>query len=347
MRTIVSRPDERTITSRHMKKPFILLTIVGLAAAMGYWYIQATPGTAPSVIRVSGNIEITDVEVSFKIPGRVNERPVSEGESVKAGQIVAQLDAEDLVQEVAVRDAEVKIAQAVLAELVRGSRPEEIAQGEEAVRGAKADMQRLQADYERIGALYKKELVTSRDYDATKTAYDVARSKYREAVEQLKLLRQGPRVEKIDRARADLQRAKKILALAEIQVGYATLVSPLSGSVLSENVEGGEYVSPGTPVVTIGDLENAWLRAYIDETDLGRIKLGQEAQVTIDTYPGKTYDGRISFISEKAEFTPKTVQTEKERVKLVYRIKINISNSHMELKPGMPADAEIRLGEEE
>lgn len=310
---------------------------------MGYFYIQATSVKDLGVIRVSGNIEITDVELSFKIPGRVKERRVSEGESVKAGQIIAQLDDEDLVQEVAVRDAEVRIAQAVLAELVGGSRPEEIAQGKAVVQRTNADMQRLQTDYERVGTLYRKELVTSRDYDAAKAAYDIAQAQYREAVEQLKLLQEGPRVEKIDRARADLQRAKEVLALAETRVGYATQVSPLSGIVLSENVEAGEHVSAGTPIVTVGDLEHLWLRAYIDETDLGRIKIGQLAQVTTDTYPGKAYQGKISFISQQAEFTPKTVQTEKERVKLVYRIKINIANPHMELKPGMPADAEILL----
>jgi HlyD family secretion protein len=326
-----------------MKRVFILLTILGLAAAITYLYIQSTSVKDLGVIRVSGNIEITDVEVSFKIPGRVKERRVSEGGSVRAGEIVAQLDAQDLAQGVAVRDAEVRIAQAVLAELVRGSRPEEIAQGEAAVRRTKADMRRLQTDYERVGGLYQKELVTSRDYDAAKVAYDVAQAQYSVALEQLKLLLKGPRVEKIDRARADLQRAKESLALAETQVGYATLVSPLSGIVLSENVEAGEYVSAGTPIVTVGDLEHVWLRAYIVETDLGRIKIGQLAEVMTDTYPGKSYQGKISFISEQAEFTPKTVQTQKERVKLVYRIKITIANPHMELKPGMPADAEILL----
>ena len=326
-----------------MKKVVILLTLVGLVAAVAYMYIQATSVKDLGVIHVSGNIEITDVEVSFKIPGRVKDRRVSEGESVRAGEIIAQLDAEDLVQEVAVRDAEVRIAQAVLAELEGGSRPEEIAQGVAAVRRTKADMERLQADFERVGTLYQKALVTSRDYDAAKTAYDVAREKYREAIEQLKLLRKGPRIEQIDRARADLQRAKEALALAETQVGYAKLVSPLTGMVLSENVEAGEHVSAGTPIVTIGDLEHVWLRAYIDETDLGRIKIGQLARVTTDSFSGKAYQGTISFISHQAEFTPKTVQTEKERVKLVYRIKIDIANPHMELKPGMPADADIPL----
>ena len=113
--------------------------------------------------------------------------------------------------------------------------------------------------------------------------------------------------------------------------------------MLSENVETGEYVAPGTPVVTVGDLENVWLRAYVQETDLGRVKVGQRVLVTTDTYPGKAYEGRVSFVASKAEFTPKNVQTQQERVKLVYRVKVDIPNPGMELKPGMPADAEILL----
>jgi HlyD family secretion protein len=131
------------------------------------------------------------------------------------------------------------------------------------------------------------------------------------------------------------------LALATERLGYATLTAPVAGMVMSKNIEPGEQVAVGTPVITIGELESVWVRAYIPETDLGRVKLGQKARVTTDTWPGKVYDGTVTFISSEAEFTPKNVQTQKERVKLVYRIKITIPNPRMELKPGMPADAEI------
>ena len=132
--------------------------------------------------------------------------------------------------------------------------------------------------------------------------------------------------------------------MAETQLSYATVYSPLSGVVLSKNIEPGEYVAPGTAVVTVGDLVNVWLRGYIEETDWGRVKVGQRAWVTTDTCPDKKYEGRVSFIAQEAEFTPKNVQTQKERVKLVYRIKIDITNPNMELKPGMPADAVIETG---
>ena len=126
--------------------------------------------------------------------------------------------------------------------------------------------------------------------------------------------------------------------MAETRLSYATVIAPIGGVVLSENLEAGMYAAPGTPVVTVGDLVNLWLRAYISETDLGRVKVGQRVRVTTDTYPGKRYDGRVSFIASQADVHPEECSgREKERVKLVYRIKIDIQNPNMELKPGMPA----------
>jgi HlyD family secretion protein len=134
------------------------------------------------------------------------------------------------------------------------------------------------------------------------------------------------------------------LVQAKTRLGYTILASPVSGLVISKNIEPGEQVAAGTPVITVGELDTVWVRAYINETDLGRVKVGQKARVTTDTWPGKVYDGIVTFISSEAEFTPKIVQTQKERVKLVYRVKITIPNPNMELKPGMPADAEILTG---
>lgn len=321
----------------------VILVAVALLSAATVVYMQLQPAPEPGVLWVSGNIEMTDAEVSFKIPGRVAERLVSEGETVKAGQTVARLDTSELAQEVALRKAEVWAAEAALAELETGSRPEEIAQAEAVVRRTQADVVRARADLNRLKRLYEQDNVSVQDYDAAKTAVAVTEAKLREAQEQLRLVQKGPRIEKIERARAQLQQTKETLALAETRLGYGTVTSPLIGVVLSHNIEPGEFVAAGTPIVTVGDLEHVWLRAYIDETDLGRVKVGQAARVTTDTYPGKGYEGRISFIASQAEFTPKSVQTQKERVKLVYRIKITIDNPHMELKAGMPADARIVL----
>jgi HlyD family secretion protein len=339
---LLRKVGEERITS--MKKKIIipvLLVIVGVVA--GILYFNNHRALDVNLIRVSGNIEITEVEVSFKIPGRVEERPVFEGQIITAGKIVARLDHKDLDQEIAQRQAQVATAQSILSELKAGSRPEEIAQAEAALERAKADGDRTRIEFERQKRLYEREVISTRELDQAKTAFDATEARIRESKEFLALIRKGPRQERIDQARSNLEQAQHALNLAETRMNYATLFSPISGMVLSENVQPGEYVSPGTPVISMGDLSRVYLRAYINETDLGRVKLGQTVNITTDTYPGKKYEGKISFIAPQAEFTPKNIQTQKERVKLVYRIKVDIPNPNMELKPGMPADGEILI----
>lgn len=326
-----------------MKKRVVLIPLLIVAGIAVFVFMRSRSTYDPHMVRLSGNVEVTDAEVSFKIPGRVQERLISEGETVKAGQIVARLDSIELGQEVELRKAEVEAARAELVELEVGSRPEEIAQAEAVVARAQADMDRLKIDYDRQKGLHRRQVISTREFEVAKSAYEMAEARVREAREQLALFKKGPRIEKIERARARLQQTQHALALAQTRQAYATLVSPLEGVVLSDMVEPGEYVAAGTPVIAVGDLKNVWLRAYINETDLGRVKVGQQVRVTCDTYPDKLYDGHVSFVSSEAEFTPKNVQTDKERVKLVYRIKVDILNPEMELKPGMPADAEILL----
>jgi HlyD family secretion protein len=327
-----------------MKRKILLIGAAGLlAAAVAVYFGVFRSGDGKDTIRVSGTIEITSVELSFKIPGRVRERLVDEGETVKSGQPVARLDPEDLRHELESRKAEVQAARAALAELETGYRKEDIAQAEAALKRVSAEAERIRIDFGRQQRLYLKEVISGRDYDAARAAYEESRASVREARERLNLLRSGPRKETIDQARARLHDTEAVLGLAETRLGYADLVSPVAGLVLSKNIEPGEQVAAGTPVVTVGVLDDVWVRAYISETDLGRVKVGQAATVTTDTYPGKKYLGHVSFISPEAEFTPRSVQTEKERVKLVYRIKVVIPNRERELKPGMPADVEIRL----
>jgi HlyD family secretion protein len=325
-----------------MKKPIVMAiaAIVVTAAAIVYFIGHRTGGDH-GIIRVSGNIEVTAVEASFRIPGRVSERLVDEGEKVSAGQLIARLESDDLAHEVARRRADLQAAQAVLAEHMAGSRNEEIAQAEAILAAAQAEAKRVADDFRRQEELFRREVIPQQRYDAARAAYDTSRAQLSQAGEALALVRKGPRRERIDQARARLKEAEAALALAGARLGYTTLTSPAAGLVLSKNIEPGEQVAAGTPVVTLGEMASVWVRAYIAETDLGRIKVGQKARVTTDTWPGKVYDGTITFIAAEAEFTPKNVQTRKERVKLVYRVKITIPNPNMELKPGMPADAEI------
>lgn len=329
------------------KKKLIVLIIplVVITGALVYKFAGGLSGDNHNLINVSGNIEATDAQASFKLAGRVEKRLVNEGEVIERGELVATLDANEFEQEVAIRSADLELAQAVLAELEAGSRQQEIAAARATFDRAKAEMQQQKRDYERQKELYAKNVISQQEYEKAQTSFDVAMARLKEAEEQFKLIEEGPRQERIQQARAKVEQAKQALKLAEIKLGYTKLKSPLSGVVLSEHIEAGEYVVPGTAIITIADLKDIWLRAYINETDLGRVKLGQEVEVTTDSYSDKKYKAVISFIASQAEFTPKTVQTKEQRVKLVYRIKIDIDNSDMELKPGMPADAVIILAE--
>jgi len=381
-------------------KTIAKILVVILLIGGGYWaytrYVKPTKMEVPvNAIRISGNIEVTDAQLGFKIPGMVVERKVDEGELVKQGELIARLESTDLAQEVELRQSEVNAAQATLNELLAGSRPEEIKEAEAAaehakahvdemlagsrpqeiasakaeVESAQAEMRNYQLEFNRQKKLFDQGVASEEAYKSARTNLDVARAKLRETQEKLKLVQEGPRREEIGRAKADLrqaqerltlvrkgprhetidqararlEQAKATLRLAQTKLGYATLVSPMPGVVLSKNIEPGEFVSPGTPIVTIGNLQDIWLRGYINETDLGRVKLGQQVNVWVDTFPDKVYEGTVTFIASKAEFTPKNVQTQKERVKLVYRVKVSIDNQEMELKPGMPADADILL----
>ena len=329
------------------KKKLILLIIplVVVAGVLVFKFAGDLSGDNHDVINVSGNIEATDAQASFKLAGRVEKRLVNEGETIEKGGLVATLDANEFEQEVAIRNADLELAGAVLAELEAGSRQQEIAAAMATLDRAKAEMQQHKRDYERQKELYEKNVISEQEYEKAQTSFDVATARLKEAEEQFKLIEEGPRQERIQQARAKVKQAEHALKLAEIRLGYAKLRSPLSGVVISEHIEAGEYVVPGTAIVTIADLKDVWLRAYINETDLGRVKVGQEVEVTTDSYSDKKYKAVISFIASQAEFTPKTVQTKEQRVKLVYRIKIDIDNSDMELKPGMPADAVIVLAE--
>ena len=341
-----------------MKKPIrIALVIVVLALAGTFAYRNLNHRGDGSAIPISGNIEVTEARMSFRIAGRLDRRLVDEGDTVKAGQPVARLDAAD--QRLAVKQAEANqgYARAVLAELEAGSRSQEIetarADYERALAAEKTAVVHLDqatVDLDRYATLLREGGVSRKAFEnyrtlqeSAKNAREEARARVAAAREQLDLRRAGPRREAIDQARARLTAAEESLQLARQQLSYTELSAPVDGVVLSTAAEDGEYLNPASPVLTIGQTARPWLRAYVNESDLGRIRLNQEVSVTTDSFPGRSYPGRISFISSQAEFTPKTVQTFEERVKLMYRIKIDLDNPQGELKPGMPADAVITV----
>jgi len=323
-----------------MRKMLVIGAVVIVAALVLIMVMRRTPQQSGD-IKVSGTIETTLTALSFKQPGRVRERLVDEGQKVAAGQVVARLDDTEIRQELAGREADLAAARAALAELQAGSRVEEIAQAEAAVLRLKAESRRAADEYLRSEQLFKREVIAKRDLDLALAARDASAAALREAAERLQLVRAGARSETRQQARARVQGAEAAASLARTRLTETTLLAPTAGIVLSKNIEPGEQVAPGTPVVTIGRLEDVWIRGYVPESDLPRIRLGQKARVTVDGLKGKVFEGRLDFIAQEAEFTPKNVQTEKERVRLVYRVKVTVANPDMVLKPGMPADAVI------
>ncbi|MBT1073179.1 efflux RND transporter periplasmic adaptor subunit [Pelotalea chapellei] len=325
-----------------MRKILLITIAVAIIAVVTIAIIRRKPEET-NRLKVSGTIEVTSTELSFKIPGRMMERLVDEGEIVRRGQVVARLDTEELHNERSARLADQRAAQAGLADLRAGSRREEIAQGKAALARMRAEADRSVSDARRMEELFRREVIPLKDLEAARAARDASAAAVREAQERLKLLESGPRPNAVQEMGARAEATKAALAQAETRLSQSVLTSPVNGLVLSKHAEPGEMVAAGGAIVTVGTMDQVWLRGYIPEYELGKVKVGQPASVTVDTWPGRTFQGTISFISPQAEFTPKNVQTEKERVKLVYRIKITMANPQMELKPGMPADAVISI----
>lgn len=322
----------------------MVLIMLGVLALMagGYLYVRTAANQAPdSSLRISGNIEAHESVVSFKVQGRIMELPVQEGQYVKQGDLLARLDDDDYRQQVSVDEATVGMRKAELELSVAGSRVQEIQVAKQTLIDARADLELKRAEFRRRQELLAEQGVSDEDIDRAASQLKRAQATYERAKQTHDQVVEGTRKEEIAVRRANLESAREALQMSRLKLNYTVLSAPVSGVVLVRQAELGEVVSAGTPVVTIADVEHLWMRGYLNETDLGRVKWGQSATIHTDTFSDKTYQGRVSFISSQAEFTPKSVETHKERVTLVYRIKIDLDNPNHELKPGMPADAVI------
>ncbi len=283
-------------------------------------------------ILVSGNIEAHESVLSFKtVQSRIVELPFDEGQTVKSGTLLARVDDSDYKQ------------QAAIAEAALNAQMRQLDVAEQAVDATRrtvisdeADVALKQLEFDRAQTLLTKGAGTVDARDVAETAHKQSQA----ALERDKAL-EAVADKSVALAIANIGSARAALELAKIVLGYTTLNAPFDGVILVRQAELGEVVSPGAAIVTLADIDHVWLRAYVNEPDVGKIRLGEAATVTTDSYPGKEYPGRISFISESAEFTPKSVETHAERVTRVYRIRIDIDNPSHELVPGLPADARI------
>ncbi|MFH1491114.1 MAG: efflux RND transporter periplasmic adaptor subunit [Pseudomonadota bacterium] len=384
--------------------PIVALILIagGLFAYFTYYRSKASdPG-----IMTSGHIEVTEVDLSFRLPGHVNRLLVEEGSQVKEGDLVAELRQEVLkarrdqaaaqVEELEARQASLELSIRIREEVVQaevkraeaglsaadaryqtlktGSRAGEIAEAAASRDRAKAEWENRQRDYERMKDLYERNIISFSQYDGSRTAEEAARAAYEASEERYKLVKAGPREEAVQEGRANLvgfgaaltvaeatrrevekmkldlkavhaqaAQASALLAVAEDDLSNSRLYAPFDGFVTVKDVEEVEFVQAGTPILTLARLGRVWVKTYVPETQLGRIRLGQKADVLTDTFPGKIYPGTVTYVSPQAEFTPKNVQTREERVKLVYRIKVTLAeNPGQELKAGMPVDVVLR-----
>jgi HlyD family secretion protein len=390
------------------KKVIALFVVVLMLGVAGVLWSSWSGGETRAAIQLSGNIELTEINVAFKTPGKLVELAVDEGSAVHRGMLLARIDQNQIERQhqkeqaglsvaqsqlaqlntaiqyshaatesdVALRQAELKQAQAYLDELLAGSRPQEIEQAQAVVSDARTRQAQAAQDWARAQRLYADDDISTAQRDQFQAHYESTGAALKQAEQRLAIVKEGPRREQIDAARAQVDRAQAAIRLSEAnwieirrkeqevstrraeidraraqvevvqtQLEDTLASSPIDGVVLSKSSDLGEVISSGTTVMTIGDMDRPWVRGYITEPDLGRVKLGTRVQVTTDSFPGKIYDGRISFIASNAEFTPKHIQTSEERVKLVYRIKIDVDNAAHELKLNMPVDATILLNE--
>jgi HlyD family secretion protein len=281
---------------------------------------------------VSGNIEAHESVLSFKaVQSRITVLPFDEGQWVEKGTVLAILDDADYRQQVVIAAQTQRVQERQLAAALRN-----LEAAKKTVAADKADLAEKTVDFHRDQELWRHQVISTQTRDLAATAYKQSSANYLRD----KALEAAAEAN-VTVARANVKNAQDNLKLAQIILGYTTLYAPFSGVILVRNAELGEVVQPGTPIFTLADLDHIWLRAYINEPDIGRVRFGQPAVVTTDSYPNHQYHGRISLISSNAEFTPKSVETHAERVTLVYRIRIDIDNPTHELKPGMPADARI------
>ncbi|MBV6477563.1 MAG: hypothetical protein HGGPFJEG_00302 [Ignavibacteria bacterium] len=292
-------------------------------------------------ITASGNIEAVEVMVSSKSTGNIKEIFVKEGDVVKTGDLLFVIDHDLLDIQLRQAEAQMEQMQAQLNLLLAGPRKEDVALAEEQLNLAEINLNRAETDKNRAEELLQTNTIPKQQYDDAFTKYEQTLNQLNTAKENLKRIKNIVRPEEIQSSRAALKISKVNIDLIKKNIEDCTIKSPVSGIVSKKISETGEFVTPGASVLSIADFENVDLYIYVTEENLGKVKLGQKAEVKTDSYKDRVYTGEVVFISPEAEFTPKNIQTQEERTKLVFEIKVKIPNPDFTLKSGMPADARL------
>lgn len=322
------------------RPPRIVIPIVIVAAIGLTWWLTHRNGDSGQ-LRLYGNVDLRQVDLAFNDSGRLEAVLAQEGDRVDKGQVLARLDTSRLKPQVAQAEAEVASQNAVVERLHRGTRPEEIAQARANLTAAKADALNAHQQYNRTKTLAGQTAASQGELDSARAAMDMADAQVEVATKALALAVAGPRKEDIAQAEALLRADQARLDLLHQQLVDAQLVAPASSTVRTRLVEPGEMVSPQKPIFSLAITDPKWVRAYVSEPDLGRVRSGMKASVTVDSFPGRSFAGWIGFVSPVAEFTPKTVQTEQLRTSLVYEVRVFVNDPKDELHLGMPATVEL------
>ncbi|MCL6449764.1 MAG: efflux RND transporter periplasmic adaptor subunit [Acetobacteraceae bacterium] len=312
----------------------VLVTgVLGAVVAALAW-----PRRAPQWLEASGTVEATEVAVGVQVGGRVAEVLAEEGAEVGEGQPLLRLDSRAAELQVRQARAALDAAEASLANLRAGTRSEQLRQAEEAVSQAQAVRDQAAANLETVRSLLAQGAATQSQLDAAATQARTSEAAYAQALAQLDLLRAGATSHALRMQSAQVEQARAALELAELHLEQTTVASPSNGVLVSVGVEPGEVVPVGAAVAVVADLSRLWIRVYVPEADLGKVSVGQRVKVRVDAFPGQEFSGRVAWISSRAEFTPKNVQTREERVNMVFAVKVALDDSGGRLKPGMPAD---------
>jgi len=323
--------------------PIILILIVLLA--VGGWFVYQHFAAAPSrTLTLQGNIDIRQVNVGFRVTGRVKEMKLEEGDVVRAGDLIADLDDAPYQDQVHLAEAQVAQAQASYTKMLNGYRPEEIEQARAQLAQAKANYENAVRYFERQNQLQQNHVISKSDYDNATASRDSLKAQVDLAQANLKLELAGNRVEDIDNAKAQLDNARANLASAEQNLADCHLFAPVDGVIITRAVEPGTIVATSSVIYSICQNDPVWVRTYVGERDLGRIYPGMRALVYNDSNPNHPYVGQIGFISPVAEFTPKNVETRELRTDLVYRLRVIITKPDKYLRQGMPVT--LRMVEE-
>jgi len=325
------------------RKRILVIIVIAALAAVGYTvWKQVVVKDSASALTLYGNVDIREVELAFRVAGRLQSMRYDEGDTVTAGEIIAELDAEPYQEALAVAEARVAQASAQVDKFKAGTRPQDIARVQAAVNQAQAAYSNAESDYKRISGLLETGASSVKARDAARARRDEARAGLDSAREALALAQEGFRSEDIAAAEADLAAAKAQQAIAETQFEDTKLAAPSNGTLISRMREPGAMLGSGMPVYSLSLRDPVYVRAYVDEPHLGRLAPGARVTVSTDS-SDKVYDGKIGFISPRAEFTPRSVETTELRTDLVYRLRIVVDKGDEGLRQGMPVTVHVPL----